>query len=88
MKDIRGAFNMQSSGKLDCSKLNEFDGDVTKGDFTCYGNVDDPGKEGSTPSDSNGDGSSSDKDDSAALDRVSLTYVVGFAGLVATFMSL
>lgn len=81
LKDIRGAFNMQSSGKLDCSKMDEFDGDVTKGKFTCYGDVEDPGKEGSKPSDSD------DKDDNgAAIGGASLTYVVGFAGLVGAFL--
>lgn len=72
---------MQSSGKLDCSKMDEFDGDVTKGKFTCYGDVEDPGKEGSKPSDSD------DQDDSgAALGSTSLTYVIGFAGLVGAFL--
>lgn len=85
LKDVRGAFNMQSSGQLNCDKLSDFDGDVTKGKYTCFSEVKDPGKEGTTPDDSNGDGSSGGKD-AAALDRVSLTYVVGFAGLAGAFL--
>ncbi|KAK2764020.1 hypothetical protein FQN54_009639 [Arachnomyces sp. PD_36] len=84
LKDVQGAFNMQSSGKLDCGKMSEFDGDVVKGDFDCYSDVEDPGTEGTTPS--GGSGSGDDSEDSAALDRVSLTYVVGFAGLVGALM--
>jgi len=81
LKDIRGAFNMQSSGPLDCSKMEQLGEDVTKGDFACYSNVEDPGTEGSTPSDKD------DKKGAAAMDRVSFTYVAGFA-VVGAFLQM
>lgn len=87
MKDIRGAFNMQSSGNLDCDKMSDYEGDVTKGKFTCFSEIKDPGKEGSTPEDGDGKGGSSDEG-SATLDRVSVTYVLGFAGLAGALMQI
>ena len=75
---------MQSSGMVDCDALStDFEGDTVKGDWTCAAEVSNPGTEGSDPEDGTSGGGD---EDAAALDRINIAYVVGFAGLVAAML--
>lgn len=51
--DVKGAFNIQSTGDVQGTCDDVFtplaDKNKIKGEFTCYGSVENPGGEGSTP---------------------------------------
>ena len=84
LKQVKGGFNMQSSGDLDCSGFKALGKQVIKGTFVCQGGESKPGGAGTKPSSSSKASSSS----SSAAGRmdVSLSAALGstsiFAGLL------
>lgn len=99
LKDVRGAFNLQSNQNLDdvCPAFEEYESDsVIKGEFTCRGEEEDPegqgSKEpGSSPSGngggSGGSGSNGGDSDSAAA-SLKITGATGILGVVAVLFGL
>ncbi|EEP80711.1 predicted protein [Uncinocarpus reesii 1704] len=53
LKEVRGQFNMQSSGKLNCDPIKENVKPNVRGTFTCLGDVDDPQTRNPTSTGSN-----------------------------------
>jgi len=49
LKEVRGGFNMQSSGTLDCDGFSKLRGNVIEGTYTCRSGVSDPQSVGGTP---------------------------------------
>ena len=48
LKEVRGGFNMQSSGTLDCDGFSKLRGNVIQGTYTCRSGVSDPQSVGGT----------------------------------------
>jgi hypothetical protein len=78
LKDVRGGFNLQSSGDVDCTPFNAQHGSnsVIKGTYVCSKTTT-PGNAGSTPSGT--------KKSSGSMTGIP-AYLVGAAALVAGFM--
>lgn len=90
LKDIKGAFNMQSSGNLDdeCATFKKESGstNVIKGKFVCQGSVSKPGGAGTTPT-ATASGSSASKTGAATV-QVASVSLMGFSGLLAAIFGL
>lgn len=86
LSQVKGAFNVQSSGQLDCTA---FDADnkskhVIKGNYVCQGAVSKPGGAGTKPS-STGSSSSS----SAAAGNLQIpASIISGTGLFAMFLQM
>ena len=89
LADVKGAFNMQSSGTLDCSAFDKLSGNnnVIKGKYQCAGSQKNPGGANTTPTSS---GSSSSKTNAATAPVyvVSTANLIGFTGVIAAMLGL
>lgn len=91
--DIRGAFNLQSSGDIssNCTKFKGESGssNVIKGKFTCAGKQSSPGGAGTTPTGTNGAGASPTKSASAAIIvGVQSSMAMGALGVFAAILGI
>lgn len=87
LTQVRGAFNIQSSGTLDCSA---FDQDkkskqVIKGHYVCQGSVSKPGGQGTQPSSANPASSSKA---AAANVEVNLPAIMGGTSIIAGLLQM
>lgn len=83
LTQVQGAFNMQTSGKFDCSafdKLNQ--NKVIRGSYTCSGSETKPGTAGSKPSGTSS-GSSPSGTGAAGQFQVDLPAVLGATSVMA-----
>jgi hypothetical protein len=88
LKDVQGAFNIQSTGDLtkQCAHFSSLKDDSTiKGDYVCQGKVSHPGGAGTTPT-AAASGSKSTK--TSAAGHVEIPAMVGVSGLIAAFFGL
>jgi len=88
LTQVRGAFNLQSSGQLDCSAFQADSGSkqVIKGHYTCKGSVAKPGGQGSKASSSSG--STPTGKSAAGHVEINFPAVMGGATLVAGLLQL
>ncbi len=86
--EVKGAFNLQSSGQLDCSAFQADAGSkkVIKGHYTCQGSVAKPGGQGSKASSSSG----STPTGKSAAGRVDVNFplIMGGSTLIAGLLQL
>jgi len=90
LKDVQGAFNIQSTGDLtkQCSHFSSLkDSSVIKGDYVCEGKVSNPGGAGTTPT-STATGAKASKTGAAGHVEISSMAVMGVSGLIAAFFGL
>lgn len=89
INDVRGAFNVQSSGDLtkDCSTFDGQKGSnmALKGDYQCAGKQSNPGDSGSTTSSSSGSGKTGAANH---LDMPSTAVYTGVLGVLAAMMGM
>ena len=97
LKDVKGAFNLQSNQNLDdaCSAFQKYkDDSVIKGVFTCRGEESDPegtgsdAPEGTSSGSSGGSKSGSKGGDSSAAGALKITGATGILGAVALLFGL
>lgn len=92
LADVRGAFNLQSSGDLNntCSNFKSLAGsnNVIKGTFTCSGAVEDPSSDPSSASATTSGTSSSSTAKSAAAGFAAPVAVTGLMGVLAAVFGL
>ncbi|KAL8953790.1 MAG: hypothetical protein Q9222_000355 [Ikaeria aurantiellina] len=88
LTQVQGAFNMQTSGKFDCSAFDELDDNkVIRGDYVCSGSETKPGGAGTKPSGTSS-GSSASGTSSAGQFQANLPAVMGGTSLVAGLLQL
>lgn len=82
LTQVKGAFNMQTSGDFDCSNFDKIHQSkaVIRGAYTCKGSKSDPGSADST---STSTGSSTSKTAAAAHFELSTPIIMGGSSLVA-----
>jgi len=93
LHDVRGAFNMQSSGDIskDCSTFKAESGssNVIKGKFTCAGSQSSPGGAGTIPTATTGGASASPtKSGAANAVGVQSSMAMGAVGLFAAILGI
>ncbi|TKA81538.1 hypothetical protein B0A49_00452 [Cryomyces minteri] len=92
ISDIRGAFNMQSTGDITdaCNNFKSLSGqnNVIKGKFTCAGSQVKPGGAGTTPTSSGSSSSSTSSKSAAGALDVSSSAVMGLTGVLAAIFGL
>lgn len=81
LKEVRGQFNMQSSGELNCEPFEKDVKSNVRGKFTCKGNVDDP--QSSDPSRTGGKPSKSSSAAIAGAVPASGMTVLALLGAIA-----
>ncbi|KAL8930282.1 MAG: hypothetical protein Q9208_000899 [Pyrenodesmia sp. 3 TL-2023] len=83
LTQVQGAFNMQTSGKFDCSAFDELDQNkVIRGEYTCRGSQTQPGTAGSKGSGTSS-GSSASGTSSAGQFQANLPAVIGGTSVMA-----
>lgn len=84
LTQVKGAFNLQTSGEFDCSSFNKIHDSkaVIRGKYTCSGGKSDPGTAEST-STSTSTGSSASKTAAAAHFDLNAPIIMGGSSLVA-----
>ncbi|KAL9596425.1 MAG: hypothetical protein Q9219_005809 [cf. Caloplaca sp. 3 TL-2023] len=88
LTQVQGAFNMQTSGKFDCSAFDKYeDNKVIKGKYTCRGSETKPGGAGSNPSGTSS-GSAASGTSSAGQFQANLPAVLGGTSLMAGLLQL
>jgi len=83
LKDVRGGFNMQSSGKLDCGPFDSLRSNVIQGSYTCLSEVDEPQSGTSTSTGANPTGTN--KGDAGALNPPATMSLMALLGAVLQF---
>ncbi|KAI4185410.1 MAG: hypothetical protein L6R41_004156 [Letrouitia leprolyta] len=87
LSQVQGAFNMQTSGKFDCSGFDELSSKkVVKGKYTCRGSQTKPGGVGTASSTSSG--SSASGTSSAGQFQANLPAVLGGTSVMAGLLQL
>ncbi|KAL8695321.1 MAG: hypothetical protein Q9218_000220 [Villophora microphyllina] len=88
LTQVQGAFNMQTSGKFDCSAFDKLDQNkVIKGHYVCQGSETKPGGAGTKPSGTSS-GSAASGTSSAGQFQANLPAVMGGTSLVAGLLQL
>lgn len=93
LTDVRGAFNLQSSGDISdaCNTFEPLSGsnNVIKGTYTCHGGESNPGGTGTlSPGTNSGSGSSSSSTASSSANGIYISGATGVMGVVAAIFGL
>ncbi|KAL1296870.1 hypothetical protein AAFC00_004487 [Neodothiora populina] len=94
LTDVRGAFNLQSSGVLDCKPFDALkkQNGVIKGKYTCAGQQEKPSGQGSTPTGTSSSASATSSGSSSSSGAAAGMYIpvaaTGFMGVVAAIFGL
>lgn len=88
LTQVQGAFNMQTSGKFDCSAFDKLDQNkVIKGEYTCRGSETKPGTVG-TKGSGTSSGSAASGTSSAGQFQANLPAVIGGTSVMAGLLQL
>jgi len=86
LKEVRGGFNLQSSGNLDCDSFSKLRGNVIQGTYTCRSGVSDPQSAGGTATSTDGS-KPTKKAGAAALNPPTIMTLIALLGGILHFSS-